>query len=90
MQQVPRLGGPGLTRSVPNDKGGQQKLLSKDEAELVQRFDPSGELDTIGFFIAKFRKISSINGSSDNGVGGEGEIEEGAAVAIKEENGGAA
>lgn len=36
-------------------------LLSASEAELVQRFDPvlgEGD-DTIGFFIAKFRKRAS-------------------------------
>ena len=36
--------------------GSTQQLLAPGEAALVQRFDPSAELDTIGFFIAKFRK----------------------------------
>ena len=39
-------------------------LLNDDEAKLVQRFDPSSELDTTGFFIAKFEKI----GSSEVGI----------------------
>lgn len=30
--------------------------LTRQEAALVQRFDPSGPRDTAGFFIAKFRK----------------------------------
>ena len=36
--------------------GSMQRLLTPAEAALVQRFDPSAELDTIGFFVAKFRK----------------------------------
>ena len=32
--------------------------LSDAEAALVQRFNPSGPRDTIGFFIARFRKQS--------------------------------
>ena len=55
--QTPHIGGPGLANFG----------LSDDERLLVQRFDPSkleGEifkpnLDTIGFFIAKFAKITS-------------------------------
>ena len=31
------------------------RWLSEEESRLVQRFDPRG--DTIGFFIAKFRKV---------------------------------
>ena len=30
--------------------------LTPEEAALVQRFDPSGPLDTIGFFAARFVK----------------------------------
>ena len=48
-----KLGGPGLV--------GEGLLGSADEAEMVQRFDPSGPLDTIGFFIAKFEKIAPLN-----------------------------
>ena len=55
--QTPHIGGPGLANFG----------LSDDERLLVQRFDPcklDGEifkpnLDTIGFFIAKFAKITS-------------------------------
>lgn len=36
--------------------GRTQQLLSEKEAALVQRFDPSAPLDTIGFFVAKFEK----------------------------------
>lgn len=31
-----------------------REWLKPGEEELVQRFDPSSPLDTIGFFIAKF------------------------------------
>lgn len=31
-----------------------REWLRPGEEELVQRFDPSSQLDTIGFFIAKF------------------------------------
>jgi len=34
--------------------------LSEAEARLVQRFDPSGPQDTIGFFIAAFEKTQSV------------------------------
>lgn len=46
---LPRIGGPGL--EGPG-------LLTQAEAVCVQRFDPgaAGSLDTIGFFISKFRK----------------------------------
>jgi hypothetical protein len=36
-----------------------ERWLTEAESCLVQRFDPSGPLDTIGFFIAKFEKSSS-------------------------------
>ena len=42
--------------AIPLPDGSSQQLLSEAEAALVQRFDPSAELDTIGFFIAKFVK----------------------------------
>lgn len=32
------------------------RWLSKEEAEMVQRFDPAGEEGTIGFFVARFEK----------------------------------
>lgn len=58
--QNPRLGGMGLTGSVPGDQEGKiMGLLSEEEAALVQRFDPSSDLDTTGFFIAKFQKVGS-------------------------------
>ena len=56
VQQAPRLGLPGLAGAVRLPDGTLQQLLSEAEAALVQRFDPSAELDTIGFFIAKFAK----------------------------------
>ena len=56
VQQAPRLGLPGLAGTVRLPDGTLQQLLSEAEAALVQRFDPSAELDTIGFFIAKFVK----------------------------------
>ena len=63
--QTPHLGGIGLTGSIPGGQDGKiMGLLNDDEAKLVQRFDPSSELDTTGFFIAKFEKI----GSSEVGI----------------------
>lgn len=49
-------------------------LLSDEERSLLMRFDPSTkddqdslvsawDRDTIGFFIAKFQKATTINGS---------------------------
>ena len=71
-QQSPRLGGPGLTASAQPmgrwasdaegtgsylSAGGETEFwLSAEEAGMVQRFDPRG--DTIGFFVAKFRRLS--------------------------------
>jgi 16S rRNA C967 or C1407 C5-methylase (RsmB/RsmF family) len=49
------LGGPGLTGSVTVGDS-TYSLLQKEEADMVQRFDPGGDLDTMGFFIAKFKK----------------------------------
>lgn len=45
--------------AAPPAGGGTLRLLRTEEAPLVQRFDPSAELDTIGFFIAKFEKMES-------------------------------
>jgi hypothetical protein len=47
-------GGPpyGVKADLP--PGG--RWLSAEEAALVQRFDPCGPLDTIGFFAARFEK----------------------------------
>ncbi|KAL4856723.1 putative methyltransferase [Chlorella vulgaris] len=57
--QSPRLGLPGLSGTVTLPDGSLQQLLSESEAALVQRFDPSAPLDTIGFFIAKFEKAAA-------------------------------
>lgn len=51
--QNPKLGGPGFTGGL-DDGVSYKQLLKEEEKHLVQRFDPSGPLDTIGFFIAKF------------------------------------
>jgi 16S rRNA C967 or C1407 C5-methylase (RsmB/RsmF family) len=58
----PFFGGPGISRIV----GGSASVddlpwLTPTEAGLVQRFDLSDQQghDTIGFFIAKFRKETS-------------------------------
>ncbi|VAI90029.1 unnamed protein product [Triticum turgidum subsp. durum] len=53
--QHPKVGGPGIIGSckLPN-KAYTEQWLTEDEAQLVQRFDPSSSLDTMGFFIAKF------------------------------------
>ncbi|XP_022771814.1 putative methyltransferase NSUN6 isoform X2 [Durio zibethinus] len=52
--QHPRIGGPGLVGSCEFPDGYIEEWLRPGEEELVQRFDPSSPLDTIGFFIAKF------------------------------------
>ncbi|KAL4298831.1 hypothetical protein HN51_049543 [Arachis hypogaea] len=52
--QHPRLGGPGLVGSCEFPNGYLEEWLRPGEENLVQRFDPSSPLDTIGFFIAKF------------------------------------
>jgi hypothetical protein len=44
-----------LLNSVPTPKKCiYREWLTEHEAELVQRFDPSSPVDTIGFFVAKF------------------------------------
>lgn len=58
--QSPYLGGPGLVGEVHDGTGIKRQLLRPSESDLVQRFDPSGELDSIGFFVAKFKKKSSL------------------------------
>ncbi|PIA30158.1 hypothetical protein AQUCO_05700098v1 [Aquilegia coerulea] len=53
--QNPRIGGPGLVgRCELFDGEVVEEWLRPGEEELVQRFDPSSLLDTMGFFIAKF------------------------------------
>jgi hypothetical protein len=52
--QHPRIGGPGLVGRCEFPDGYIEEWLKPGEEELVQKFDPSSELDTIGFFIAKF------------------------------------
>lgn len=54
-EQKPSLGGPGLVGGFLHADGVYEQWLTPQEAPLVQRFDPS-QMDTIGFFIAKFRK----------------------------------
>lgn len=65
IEQSPRLGGPGIVGkgSVPCSRRGgrrEEEWLREDEAALVQRFDTTTGLDSIAFFIAKFRKVASI------------------------------
>ncbi|ESQ36255.1 hypothetical protein EUTSA_v10007146mg [Eutrema salsugineum] len=52
--QHPRIGGPGLVGRCEFPDGYIEEWLKSGEEEMVQKFDPSSELDTIGFFIAKF------------------------------------
>lgn len=53
--QNPKVGGPGIVGSYELfNKTYTEEWLTEHEAELVQRFDPSSPVDTIGFFIAKF------------------------------------
>lgn len=58
--QSPKIGGHGLTHPVGVDglNKGSNSWLSKEESVMVQRFNPCDEGDTIGFFIAKFKKSS--------------------------------
>ncbi|KAF3609072.1 hypothetical protein DY000_02044587 [Brassica cretica] len=52
--QHPRIGGPGLVGRCEFPDGYVEEWLKPGEEKMVQKFDPSSELDTIGFFIAKF------------------------------------
>uniref|UniRef100_J3MSJ7 SAM-dependent MTase RsmB/NOP-type domain-containing protein n=2 Tax=Oryza brachyantha TaxID=4533 RepID=J3MSJ7_ORYBR len=53
--QHPKVGGRGIVGSCELlNKTYTEEWLTEHESELVQRFDPSSSLDTIGFFIAKF------------------------------------
>ncbi|XP_052178476.1 rRNA (cytosine-C(5))-methyltransferase NOP2C [Diospyros lotus] len=52
--QHPKIGGPGLVGCCELSDGSIEEWLRPGEEDLVQRFDPSSPLDTIGFFIAKF------------------------------------
>ncbi|KAK9088312.1 hypothetical protein Scep_027394 [Stephania cephalantha] len=53
--QIPRIGGPGIVGCRDSlDGQSVEEWLRPGEEELVQRFDPSSPIDTIGFFIAKF------------------------------------
>ncbi|XP_022898572.1 putative methyltransferase NSUN6 isoform X3 [Olea europaea var. sylvestris] len=52
--QFPRVGGPGLVGGYQFSDEYKEEWLRHGEEDLVQRFDPSSPLDTIGFFIAKF------------------------------------
>lgn len=55
VSQHPKVGGPGIVGSCELfNKSYSEEWLRDGEAELVQRFDPSSPVDTIGFFIAKF------------------------------------
>lgn len=59
MQLVPQrllLGSPGLAGIAAP---GCSRALAAAEASLLQRFDPGGPHDTIGFFISKFVKTAS-------------------------------
>lgn len=40
-----------------HEDGHREEWLTSEQAALVQRFDPCSDLDTIGFFIAKFCKL---------------------------------
>jgi len=57
VEAAPLIGGPGFCMHTSKD-GTMEHWLSEEESRLVQRFDPTptNDLDTIGFFIAKFQK----------------------------------
>lgn len=63
-QRPLRLGTP---RRCPG--GGTLRLLTPAEAELVQRFSPADQLDTIGFFISKFEKVESCLPAAEAAAG---------------------
>ena len=52
----PVLGQHGLSGQLRHHNGDLEDWLTKSQAEMVQRFDPTAALDTIGFFIAKLTK----------------------------------
>ena len=56
--QQPHIAGPGLTGAYTHENGFQEEWLTLDQAGLVQRFDPCSQEDTIGFFVAKFIKLT--------------------------------
>ncbi|GMH32733.1 hypothetical protein BSKO_00567 [Bryopsis sp. KO-2023] len=73
VQQSPRIGGPGLKGPAEplGDVPACERWLSQEESDMVQRFDPSGDQDTIGFFIAKFQKqVDEVR----QGAGGQEEL----------------
>ncbi|KAJ9529721.1 hypothetical protein QJQ45_014495 [Haematococcus lacustris] len=45
-------------RQAVSGEAWDEVWLTKEEAALVQRFDPAGQQDSIGFFIAAFEKIA--------------------------------
>ncbi len=54
-------GGGGAGEGAEAVQGDGEVWLTEEEARLVQRFDPSDpQLDTIGFFVAKFVKIAPV------------------------------
>ncbi|XP_024521153.1 putative methyltransferase NSUN6 isoform X2 [Selaginella moellendorffii] len=68
VDQVPKIGGPGLVGGTSvYDGRGYREWLKEGEQYLVQRFDPSSPVDTIGFFIAKFQvpatKSANVSGN---------------------------
>ncbi|CAM6098706.1 unnamed protein product [Calypogeia fissa] len=55
LPQEPKIGGPGLVGGLNVFDGMSYKeWLREEEKDLVQRFSPAADYDTIGFFIAKF------------------------------------
>lgn len=65
VQQKPRVGGPAISGcgNVPcsrSESRRKQEWLSADEAQLCQRFDTTVGVDSIAFFIAKFRKTACV------------------------------
>uniref|UniRef100_A0A7N0T2R5 SAM-dependent MTase RsmB/NOP-type domain-containing protein n=1 Tax=Kalanchoe fedtschenkoi TaxID=63787 RepID=A0A7N0T2R5_KALFE len=64
--QSPKLGGPGIVGKCDHPDGHTEEWLRPGEEDLVQRFDPSSPLDTIGFFIAKFAVGPKVSGLQAN------------------------
>ena len=52
----PMLGQRGFSGHLRHQNGDLEDGLTSSQAEMVQRFDPTAALDTIGFFIAKLTK----------------------------------
>ena len=49
-----------LSNNLPGLPGLLDKGLTVEQCSFVRRFDPTDSLDTMGFFVAKFRKVTDL------------------------------